>query len=70
MSRPHKFKDQFSNAQYPTGKLILVTVCIPKYDVCTHIPEEIVNLDVEIFESHFDFYGNGPGKDYYGNNCK
>ena len=68
MSRPHKFKEQVSNTQYPIGKLLLVTICIPKYDVCTHIPEEIVELNRAA--PPMDFYGNGQGKDYYGNKCK
>ena len=70
MSRPHKFKEQVSNVQYPTSKLILVTISNLVYDACTHIPEKIVNVDANIFDKVYDYYGNGPGKDYYGNDCK
>ncbi len=72
MSRLYSYKDQVDKVYYPTGKIILVLIRNTTYDAClpTMIPETIPDYEKGIIAPTYDCYGNGKGKDYYGNDCK
>ena len=68
MSDVYKQKEQYNIAQYPTCKLIFFCVCNDDYGAFLHIPEYVDDISEGICP--YDDFGNGEGKDYYGNPCK